>query len=208
MSSSLRFGSQVKHLASPSSSTMARQTPSSVAGVFDPLDDAYNLWSRDDGSSRAQPAFQWPTEEQAGSLLETFLDSIGTVQHLIDPRTFSDGLASLYENDLTHKQIITLFDVQALLVMAIGRLLRGSSSSSHDDLPGAEYFQKAMRHVPGLSHLRRAGLLSIEILALATFYLQCADCKEDAYVYVSPYKPTLPGKWQLMDHCLWYCRQG
>jgi proline utilization trans-activator len=147
-------------------------------------DDAYDLLSRPDRQFNGNIAVHWPTEETAQSLLETFLSSLGTVQHLIDPRIFSDTVASFYDLEMTTPTNGTLWDIEFLLVMAIGELLQGTVRQD-TALPGARFFKEGIGRLPGLAALRGAGVLAVEIMGLAAFYLQCADCKEDAYVYVS-----------------------
>lgn len=182
MTSSLRFGTSIKCLSTDDAPTPRRQQPS-VVGEYESPDNAYCLLSPDKHPAENN-AIEWPDEDRAQSLLETFLNYLGTVQHLIDPREFSDKMAAIYEAGASQRIVSTLWHVEFLLVMAIGELLQGLGQ--HDGpLPGAQYFQEALSRLPGITALRSAGVLAIEVLCLAAFYLQCADCKEDAYVYVS-----------------------
>ena len=138
---------------------------------------------------RFPPELEYPAQGVAQSLLDTVLTSLGTVQHLLDPRLFSDRLASVEEVGMQRPR--SLWDVEFLLVFAIGELLQGIMPRD-SALPGARYFQDAISHLPGFLNLRPAGTVGVEIMGLAAFYLQCADCKEDAYVYVStvPFKAS------------------
>jgi proline utilization trans-activator len=112
------------------------------------------------------------------------------VQHLLDPRSFSDHLASLSELGPARDQTKDLRDVEFLLVFAIGELLQGTLGRN-SVLPGSRYFQEAVSQLPGFLTLRAAGTVGVEIMGLAAFYLQCADCKEDAYVYVGIRGPVV-----------------
>lgn len=174
MSSSLCFGSHVKALSMETTPKQAHVE--SPAPTFSP-EDAYNLVEQPAGGSTA---VEYPTEEVAQQLLETVTSSLGTVQHLVDPRSFSDQLASTNEP----KEPRGLWEIECLLVFAIGELLQGKLQPD-TVLPGARYFQEAVNRVPGFAALRAAGTVGVEIMGLAAFYLQCADCKEDAYIYVS-----------------------
>lgn len=78
----------------------------------------------------------------------------------------------------------TTWYVELLLVFAIGQLLDGQTRSIHDQPPGYTYFQQAMDILPNACTLQNEGTLGVEIMALATFYLQCSDRKDDAYVNV------------------------
>lgn len=185
MSSSLRFGSHIKALSREIAprGLYAIQPPDA-----DSPDDAYNIVGGHTASGlQVPPELEYPSQRVAQSLLDTVLSSLGTVQHLLDPRSFSDRLASMDEVGLQRPR--NLWDVEFLLVFAIGELLQGIMPRD-SALPGARYFRDAVSHLPGFLTLRAAGAVGVEIMGLAAFYLQCADCKEDAYVYVG----TIPSK--------------
>jgi proline utilization trans-activator len=133
---------------------------------------------------RGAADIDWPDETEAHTLLNTVIWSIGSVQYLIDPRSFSDGLSALYEEDVPTNSAIGLKHIQILMVFALGDLLQGSMRG-RSSLPGARYFLDAVSCLPSLCTLRKAGTLAVEIMGLFAFYLQCADRKDDAYVYVS-----------------------
>jgi proline utilization trans-activator len=126
----------------------------------------------------------WPTEEDAYSMLNIVVLNVGISQHLFDVRTFSDNLFSLFNDDAVDTGVTELWYAECLLVFAIGRLLQ----AKWDDMskpPGDEFFQEALKRMPDLSSLRKQGVLGIELMGLSALYLQIADRKEDAYLYVS-----------------------
>lgn len=151
----------------------------------DSPDNAYSLVGTTPSArtNDSAPSLRWPDEKTAQKLLLTVLSDVGTVQHLVDPRSISDHLADLYDQGPPRWISGDLRIVELLLVFAIGELLQGVVVHG-SELPGALYFQAGMEKLPGVSDLRAAGTLAVEIMALAAFYLQCADCKEDAYIYV------------------------
>lgn len=180
MSSSLGFGSHIKAL---STGNAPSDPYSAIAPSVNTPDDAYNIVGQHTGPEPRASDLEYPAEEAAQLLLETVLSSLGTVQHLLDPRSFSDRLASAREIG-TRQRPRSLWDIEYLLVFAIGELLQGVIPED-SVLPGTRYFQEAVSQLPGFLTLRAAGTVAVEIMGLAAFYLQCADCKEDAYVYVS-----------------------
>lgn len=150
-----------------------------------PPKDAYRLLSKRAAHGPVSMLeAQWPAEAKALALLQKFLDYLGTVQHHLDPRDFSGRIADLYSDLRARGTSNGVFYLNFLLVMAIGELLQGPAESN-EELPGARYFQEALNRLPGFSALRNYGVVAVEIMSLIAFYLQCADCKEDAYVYVS-----------------------
>lgn len=184
MTSSLRFGTRIKDLSVGSAQpTPERQLCSSRGNVGSP-DDAYNLQGLSEKSFGNYSGVQWPTEDRAFALLETFLGALSTVQQLLDARAFTDQLSSHFRSGDFNGPVRSLWDIEYLLVMAIGELLQGSTSTN-GPLPGVYFYKHAMAHLPQLGTLRSAGVIAVEIVSLSAFYLQCADCKEDAYVYVS-----------------------
>ncbi|KAJ4983091.1 hypothetical protein SVAN01_11430 [Stagonosporopsis vannaccii] len=180
MSSSYEFGSKIKNL--PADSKLpALVHPSMAPG--DQKDDVYNLEHENTICQQNRVAdIQWPSEEEAHALLQTVVGSIGSVQHLIDPRAFSDNLSIFYDHDQTANPVIRLQHVEMLMVFALGNLLQGKLSGE-SSFPGATYFLNAVNHLPSLCTLRRAGTLAIETMGLFAFFLQCSDRKDDAYAY-------------------------
>jgi proline utilization trans-activator len=180
MSSSLIFGSHIMALS------QNPQTDSNRLGVkvSKPPDNTYGLTIP--RSQRAGPSYTqiWPTEEEAELLLNTVLTSIGSLQHLFDPRSVSDHLALDFTGHEPLDDPTNLWYVELLLVFAVGELLLGRLGDNAS-FPGEMYFMEAMNNMPVISHLNASGTQGIEIMGLLTFYLQCADRKDDAYIYVS-----------------------
>lgn len=146
-------------------------TPATLANLL------LNLDGQAVGSIRG-----WPTEEEANKLLDLVILNVGISQQLFDIRSFLDILSSVYVNPDNSVSLPGLLIVKILLVFAIGRLLEARMEGS--ELPGASLFKEAMKHLPLLGNLRKCGILGVEVVALVALYLQIADRKDDAYLYV------------------------
>ncbi|GKT84288.1 fungal specific transcription factor domain-containing protein [Colletotrichum tofieldiae] len=111
---------------------------------------------------------------------------IGYTQHHIDTREFSDRLAFFYSNVGDASQTQTPWYLEMLLVFAIGKLFSGSfDGEEKSGLPGLSMFAYVQSKLPSLSELYGLGKLGIEVHALAAVYLQNANRKEEAYLYIS-----------------------
>ena len=138
-----------------------------------------------------------PSEEEAYKLLDSVLFYFSETQHLFDAREASDQLAIIYEDPQERVQSPSIGCLQALLILALGRLLRGESDGSSSP-PGFALFRYALDLLPCPSELRAHGVAGIEVLAIITVYLQNIDRRDDAasYVGLSQYTEQL----QLMPH--------
>lgn len=125
----------------------------------------------------------WPSEEEANQLLDLVILNVGISQHLFDIRSFSDNLARLYHDTGNETPLRGLWFVQVLFVLALGRLLRAGTDEDLE-VPGVAFFNEAMRHMPAMSDVGKHGILGIEVVGLAALFLQVADRKDEAYLYV------------------------
>lgn len=124
-----------------------------------------------------------PSEEEAFELLEAIMLYFYEPQHLFDARDVSDRISGLYENRKEQLQAPNIWTFQALLVFAVGKLLRGESDVAGNP-PGSLFFSFVERHLPSPTELRKQGLAGIEVLVLMVIYLQNIDHKDDASIYV------------------------
>ncbi|CAN9373722.1 unnamed protein product [Alternaria alternata] len=185
MSSSLNFGSRIKSLHSENVTDSAGSTSICDASP----DNVYNLEPGGLKHRTTSTDITWPSEEQAHDLLNTVLASIGSLQHLIDPRSFSDKLCSFYEDDSNRTGIDDLCYIEILMVFALGELLQGKMEEG-STFPGATYFLEAVSCLPSLCDLRKSGTLAIEIMGLFAFFLQCSDRKDDARLAAATGNPV------------------
>ncbi|KAF9891058.1 hypothetical protein FE257_004993 [Aspergillus nanangensis] len=178
MSSSLNFGSHIKAM---SAASVPRCSEHTVAGSRPDSTYALNIpqpqRSRD--PSQTPPI---PSESEAQELLDTVVGSLGRLQHLFDPRALADCLATVDDPGADSAQASVLWRIEMLMVFAIGRLLAGTLKED-EAFPGERFFLEAMAQLPNVCEITAAGTLGIEIMGLIAFYLQCADRKEDAYIY-------------------------
>ncbi|KAK1963437.1 hypothetical protein LY78DRAFT_683298 [Colletotrichum sublineola] len=155
----LRRRDRVSHITSPGSRTTLK-----------PQDDVPPL----------------PSEEEARRLFDSMTFFIGHTQHHVDTREFSDRLAFFYSNLGDASQTQTPWYLEMLLVFAIGKLFSGSfDDDERSGLPGSRMFTHVQSKLPSLSELYGLGKLGVEIHALAAVYLQNANRKEEAYLYIS-----------------------
>ncbi|KAL3460977.1 hypothetical protein BJX64DRAFT_278118 [Aspergillus heterothallicus] len=177
MSSSSTFSSHIKAISALRPVGTAPTVRSSK-----PLDNAYELPLPLGGRIGAPTIQNWPTEEQARELVNIIANSIGHIQHLFDPRSFFDRLAVIYDTDGSVAWKSDATTAEILMVFAVGRLLQGHLDDD-ESFPGFRYFTEAMRYTSSPCYMHSAGPLGIEVMGLIAFYLQCADRKEDAYIY-------------------------
>jgi proline utilization trans-activator len=135
----------------------------------------------------------WPSLIESRELLDLVVLNVGISQQLFDVRLFSDMLSRLYQGPTADEPPSRLWLVEALLVMAVGRLLQAKPALPGEDNPGASLFREATKCLPGVSVLKSHGILGIEVVALSAQYLQIVDRKDEAYVQVSPSHCELKG---------------
>jgi proline utilization trans-activator len=173
MSSSQNFGSRVQTLLGQKS--LQRSVPSLFPISRPPLSKVLT-------TPRSPSSPKLPTDADAHRYLDAVAFYIGHSQYHFDPREFCDKLAFFYANLDDEAQKHSLWYLQLLLVLAIGKLFLGELDG--EQVPGRSMFDYAVDILPNLSEMQSHGVLGIEVLALVAVYLQNADRKEEAYVYV------------------------
>ncbi|KAL5042077.1 hypothetical protein BDW71DRAFT_200866 [Aspergillus fruticulosus] len=177
MSSSSAFSSHIKAISAVRSIGTRPVGRSSKTA-----DNAYELPLPLGGRIGAPSIENWPTEQESRELVNTIANSIGHIQHLFDPRSFFDRLSVIYDSDYSIAWQNDAATAEILMVLAVGKLLRGQIDDN-ESFPGFSYFAEAMKYTASLCYMHSAGMLGIEVMGLIAFYLQCADRKEDAYIY-------------------------
>jgi proline utilization trans-activator len=181
-SSSLHFSSQISRLRTVNSHPERNSQNPPSDGDMSSTTDIYGLGQLRDQSTPLN--LRWPTLAEAHELLDIVLKSVGKLQHLIEPRMTSDRLSLTYQGSPSPRSSNDLWYNELLMIFALGDLLRGRLGEN-TRLPGIQYFVEAERCLPCLPQLRAMGLHAIGVLGMMAFYLQCADSRDDAYVYVS-----------------------
>ncbi|KAL2826097.1 hypothetical protein BDW59DRAFT_161222 [Aspergillus cavernicola] len=176
LSSSSTFSTHIKAISgnAPLLTSRPRGRPSKLS------DNAYGLLQQPD-KVRPPNIIDWPTEEESQQLVYTVTNSIGNIQHLFDPRSFSDRLAAFYDREQS-ATVHGISTAEILMVFAVGKLLQGVIDEN-EPFPGFKFFSEALKYVSNLCHVHAAGALGVEVMGLIAFYLQCADRKDDAYLY-------------------------
>ncbi|KAL2681300.1 hypothetical protein Neosp_008911 [[Neocosmospora] mangrovei] len=77
-----------------------------------------------------------------------------------------------------------LWYMQVLLVLAVGQIFK-ADSREEENLPGTTFFEFVEQNLPTASVQYRLGRLAVEVNALMAMYLQMANRKEEAYLYIN-----------------------
>ncbi|CAD0053793.1 unnamed protein product, partial [Aureobasidium pullulans] len=119
-----------------------------------------------------------PSQEESYRLLDLSLVYLGVSQHFLDPRRFSDNITLFHLGEPSRVRLSkSMWYVQYLLVMAMGKLLDGQSGiESSSRPPGWDYFAEAMRLLPPLGQLLEIGVVAVEILAVLTTLATALGC--------------------------------
>ncbi|OLN89017.1 putative transcriptional regulatory protein C3C7.04-like protein 3 [Colletotrichum chlorophyti] len=141
-------------------------------------------WTSTGELIRGIPYQAHPKEAEANRLLNLFNSYMGVTQHFLDQRTFTDNMTLLFQNQASRKQQMeTPWFTLYLLVMAMGKLMEEDPREVLGP-PGGYWFAEAMKRLPPLHGISEYGIVGLEILCLATTYLQWNDRKNDAYFFV------------------------
>ncbi|RMJ09572.1 hypothetical protein CDV36_010812 [Fusarium kuroshium] len=177
LSSSNEFGRKVHEVLTNSGPSSARTIPISP----NPIQPMINHSSPFRVATQVIP--QLPSEEEAFRLLETVGFYIGQTQCHYDLRGLTDRIGWLYEN-MHDPQIHELWYMQVLLVLAIGQIFK-ADGEEEGNLPGTAFFEFVEQNLPTASAQYRLGRLAVEVNALMAMYLQMANRKEEAYLYIN-----------------------
>ncbi|RSL64790.1 hypothetical protein CEP54_004590 [Fusarium duplospermum] len=176
LSSSNEFGRKVHEVLTNSGPSSARTIPISPNPI-----QTMDHPSPSRASTQAIP--QLPSEEEAFRLLETVGFYIGQTQCHYDLRGLTDRIGWLYEN-MHDPQTHELWYMQVLLTLAIGQIFT-ADGEEEENLPGTAFFEFVEQNLPTASAQYRLGRLAVEVNALMAMYLQMANRKEEAYLYIN-----------------------
>jgi proline utilization trans-activator len=125
-----------------------------------------------------------PSLEYALYLTNTVKFHLGQLFHMFDEASFMPHLHEFYNNPVVKIKESRLWFIQYLLIIAFGKAFLVQDGPSKLP-PGFTYFARAMNAMPGMVVLFEDPVLSVEILCSVSLYLQSADNRNSAYVYVS-----------------------
>lgn len=126
-----------------------------------------------------------PPLSHARYLATVFSFHLGPLYHFFREDQLNEALSTVYDKTVTDSETPVLWRVQLLLVVAMARLILARGPSELGP-PGVAAFLEAMRLLPDIKALYTNQILSIGILSLIALYLQSADMRTAAHVYVSP----------------------
>lgn len=144
---------------------------------------AYGLsWDR---SSVGRDIFQiLPSQDHSSYLVGTVKFRVGRMFHIFDEDDFLEHQSRFYrESDATVADS-RLWFIQFLLILAFGKAF---TEDRHEDtsLPGSRLFVHAMESLPDIPGMLEDRLRAVEIFCAIALYLQAADMRNSACLYVS-----------------------
>lgn len=186
MSSSHIFGARVHDLLrqSPVYSAANPQSPTPISTTIPAAArDLIQSWHNAQSLLLATPNL--PSREHALQLLHSVDFYIGRTQQHFDVREVSDHIDILFDGDLSLSPTPKLWYLKIILVFAIGKLYEGEFGD--ESFPGEGHFKYAQDLLPSLSELYASKRHGVEVLSLMAIYLQSANRREEAYLYVRLY---------------------
>lgn len=151
---------------------------------------AYDLsWAPDNNNNNKQQQLALaldglPSPDHAAYLIETLKFHVGPLFHLFDERTFARRARDFYADPAAHAAAGRIWYVQFLAVLALGKAVATNPAMGSRTLPGSALFSRAMALMPDSSYLFNDALTAIETLCVVALYLQSADMRNSAYIYV------------------------
>lgn len=180
------FESRVRTIIREHAGTHSQDTSPSSIGTFHDTIESTDGGRWRDATELVNVGTAPPllSKDESFRLFDIFVSWMGNHQHFLDPRSFADSIDLLYQSEGTRQtRMQTMWFNQYLLVMAVGMLI-GCPNENSDNPPGNTYFAEAMRRLPPIHELGSHGTIAVEILCLASLYLQWCDRRHDAYLYV------------------------
>lgn len=151
-------------------------------------EDTYKIASTTCRSQLSVDAEAYPSSEYAEHLVNTALFHVGSTYHLFDIASFKQKLSEFYTASDNDREIPRLWNVQLLLVIALGKMFLGKGSSEFGP-PGATDFLRSLKMKRDILEYHEDPLLSIEIHCLRALYLFSADMRDAAYATVGSLEP-------------------
>ncbi|KAH6887600.1 hypothetical protein B0T10DRAFT_530032 [Thelonectria olida] len=181
LSSSHAFSSKVQDMLMRSRLNRQADSQSSSSRLVN-IDTNTSLFGLPSRAEKSLP--QLPPEREAHRLFEIVNLYIGQTQNHYDPRELSDRMGLLYGSGSDSIQTHDLWCMEIIIILAIGKML---TADFDDDgvFPGIKLFEFAYQNFPPLSVHYSQGRLGVETHALMAMYLQMANRKEEAYLYIA-----------------------
>lgn len=124
-----------------------------------------------------------PAREHMDYLYDSFRFHLCTNYHFLDTGAFQAQLDFHFQSPHWEALNQSPEYSQILMVIAFGKMLLGRQSTDFGP-PGSEFCVAAIQHLPSLVQMHQTAIRSIEVLCLVSLYLQCAEMRNAAYLYV------------------------
>jgi hypothetical protein len=126
-----------------------------------------------------------PSADYALYLMNGVKFHVGQLYHLFDEARFMEPFHDFYNSPADVARENKIWYVQFLAILGLAKALVIQPSRGAAALPGSDLFLRAMSLLPDTPYLFSDALTSVETLCTISLYLQCADLRNSAYVYVS-----------------------
>lgn len=157
-----------------------------------PLNEESRAYSLSWGSCGFEDAATFsnlPSRDHAIYLLNGVKFHIGSLYHLYDERQFMNLFHAFYDSPVEVGRKNKIWYIQFLTILALGKAFSVQPVNGATVLPGSDLFLRAVKMLPDPSYLICDALTAVEALCSIALYLQCADQRNSAYIYVSVLKP-------------------
>ncbi|BCS30175.1 uncharacterized protein APUU_80478S [Aspergillus puulaauensis] len=125
-----------------------------------------------------------PSADYALYLINGVKFHVGQLYHLFDETRFMELFHDFYNAPADVARVNKIWYVQFLAILGLAKALIVQPSRGATALPGSDLFLRAMSLLPDTPYLFSDALTSVEILCTISLYLQCADLRNSAYVYI------------------------
>ncbi|KAI9041792.1 putative amino-acid permease [Aspergillus affinis] len=125
-----------------------------------------------------------PSADYALYLVNGFKFHVGQLYHLFDESRFMRLLNDFYNFPVEVARNHKIWYVQFLTILGLAKSLVVQPSRGAITLPGSSLFLRAMSLLPDTPYLFSDALTAVETLCAISLYLQCADSRNSAYVYI------------------------
>ncbi|CAI6096117.1 unnamed protein product [Clonostachys chloroleuca] len=125
-----------------------------------------------------------PSEDYSMYLLNSLQFHIGQLYHLFDQTEFMKLFYTFYQSPSEVARHNRIWYVQLLTLLGLAKSLIIQPARNATCLPGTDLFIRAMSLLPDTPYLYSDALTSVETLCAISLFLQCADSRNTAYVYI------------------------
>ncbi|RDH30767.1 fungal-specific transcription factor domain-domain-containing protein [Aspergillus welwitschiae] len=125
-----------------------------------------------------------PSPDHAIYLISGIKFYVGQLYHLFDESKFIEVLHEFYRSPAEVASAYKIWYVQFLTLLGLAKAVVIKPSRGSCVLPGSDLFLRAMSLLPDTPYLFSDALTAVETLCAISLYLQCADMRNSAYIYI------------------------